>query len=189
LCHVSPALTLGVLATRGIRAAEAGAYVVAQVVGAVLAGGLLKLLVTVGGVTDQTGGLGTNSWGKTVDLFGAFMVEILLTALLVLVVLLVTHADATPGFAGLAIGLVLTAIHLMGIPLTGTSVNPARSIGPAVFAGVEALSQLWLFIVAPLIGALLAVGVLRVLTSGRAVLADPADERDPTGAAVSGRPA
>ena len=122
-----------------------------------------------------------------VDLFGAFMVEILLTALLVLVVLLVTRADAAPGFAGLAIGLVLTVVHLMGIPLTGTSVNPARSIGPAVFAGVEALSQLWLFIVAPLVGALLAVGVLRVLTPGRAAVADSTSERDPTGAAP-GRP-
>lgn len=186
-CHVNPAVTLGMLLTRGIGAAEAGAYVAAQVVGAVLAGGLLKLLVTAGGVTDQTGALGTNSWGRTVDLFGAFMVEILLTALLVLVVLLVTRADAAPGFAGLAIGLVLTVVHLMGIPLTGTSVNPARSIGPAVFAGVEALSQLWLFIVAPLVGALLAVGVLRVLTPGRAAVADSTSERDPTGAAP-GRP-
>ena len=134
-CHVNPAVTLGILLSRGIGAAEAGFYAVAQVIGAVVAAGLLKLLVTVGGITDQTGGLGTNSWGKSVNLFGALVVEILLTALLVLVVLLVTRVDAAPGFAGLAIGLVLTVIHLVGIPLTGTSVNPARPIGPALFAG------------------------------------------------------
>ena len=91
--------------------------------------------------------------------------EIILTALLVMVVLLVTHVDAAPGFAGLAIGLVLTVIHLVAIPLTGTSVNPARSIGPALFAGLGPLSQLWLFILAPLLGAVLAVGVVRGLLS------------------------
>lgn len=168
--------------SRGISAAHAGLYVVAQLVGAIVAGALLKLLVVAGGITDQTGGLGTNSWGKTVNLFGALVVEILLTALLVMVVLLVTHADATPGFAGLAIGLVLTVIHLVGIPLTGTSVNPARSIGPALFAGGDALGQLWLFIVAPLIGAVLAVGAVRGLLAGRTGELTAADERDPTGA-------
>ncbi|MDT7552144.1 MAG: aquaporin [Pseudonocardiales bacterium] len=181
-CHVNPAVTLGVLLSRGISAAHAGLYVVAQLVGAIVAGALLKLLVVAGGITDQTGGLGTNSWGKTVNLFGALVVEILLTALLVMVVLLVTHADATPGFAGLAIGLVLTVIHLVGIPLTGTSVNPARSIGPALFAGGDALGQLWLFIVAPLIGAVLAFGAVRGLLAGRAGELTAADERDPTGA-------
>lgn len=187
-CHVNPAVTLGVLLTRGIGAVEAGVYVVAQIVGAVLAGGLLALLVTVGGVTDQTGGLGTNSWGDRVNLLGAFVVEIVLTALLVLVVLLVTRADAAPGFAGLAIGLVLTVIHLVGIPLTGTSVNPARSIGPAVFAGTGALSQLWLFILAPLVGALVAVGLARVLTSGPVLTASSTAERDPTGASPPPHP-
>jgi aquaporin Z len=181
-CHVNPAVTLGVFLSRGISAAHAGLYVVAQIVGAIVAGALLKLMVVAGGVTDQTGGLGTNSWGKTVNLFGALVIEILLTALLVMVVLLVTHADATPGFAGLAIGLVLTVIHLVGIPLTGTSVNPARSIGPALFAGGDALGQLWLFIVAPLIGAVLAVGAVRGLLAGRTGELSAADERDPTGA-------
>jgi aquaporin Z len=172
-CHVNPAVTLGVLLSRGITPREAGAYVGAQVVGAVLAGGLLRLLVAAGGITDRTGGLGTNSFGETVNTFGAFVVEVLLTALLVLVVLQVTRADAAPGFAGLAIGLVLTVIHLVGIPLTGTSVNPARSIGPALFAP-EALPQLWLFVVAPLVGAALAVAVSRVLA------VPPAREGDPT---------
>jgi aquaporin Z len=180
-CHVNPAVTLGVLLNRGIGAAEAGFYVVAQVVGAIVAAGLLKLMVVAGGVTDQTGALGSNSWGKSVNLFGALVVEIVLTALLVLVVLLVTRVDATPGVAGLAIGLVLTVVHLVGIPLTGTSVNPARSIGPALFAGPTALSQLWLFIVAPLVGAALAFGVQRVLLLGP-TSASKSAERAPAGA-------
>jgi aquaporin Z len=182
-CHVNPAVTLGVLLGRGISAAEAGLYVVAQIVGGVVAAGLLKLLVVSGGVTDQTGALGANAWGESVNLFGALVVEIVLTALLVMVVLLVTRVDAAPGFAGLAIGLSLTVIHLVGIPLTGTSVNPARSIGPALFAGSPALSQLWLFIVAPLLGAVLAFGVVRLLAS-RAPELESAERGDPTGAAV-----
>jgi aquaporin Z len=161
-CHVNPAVTLGVLLSRGISRREAGGYVGAQVAGAVLGGGLLRLLVAAGGVRDQTGALGTNAWGTTVNVFGAFLVEVVLTFLLVFVVLLVTSQDAAPGFAGLAIGLVLTVIHLVGIPLTGTSVNPARSIGPALFTPA-ALAQLWLFVLAPLVGAALAFAVTRVL--------------------------
>lgn len=172
-CHVNPAVTLGVLLNRGISGAEAGAYMVAQVVGAAVAGGLLKLMVTAGGVRDQTGGLGTNAWGKTVNGLGAFVAEVLLTFLLVFVVLRVTSRDAAPGFAGLAIGLVLTVIHLVGIPLTGTSVNPARSIGPALFEPA-ALGQLWLFIVAPLVGAVLAYAVHQMLTAtSSSRVADP----------------
>lgn len=170
-CHVNPAVTLGVLLTGGIDRLEAGRYVAAQLLGAVVAGGVLRLLVTVGGVTDQTRLLGTNGWGETVNVFGAFVVEVLLTFLLVFVVLMVTRSDAAPGFAGLAIGLVLTAIHLVGIPLTGTSVNPARSIGPALFEGGTPLFQLWLFIVAPLVGAVAAAAVTALLTEQRMSLA------------------
>ena len=177
-CHVNPAVTLGVLLNRGISAAEAGGYVAAQVVGATLAGGLLRFMVAVGGVRDQTGALGTNAWGKTVNGLGAFVVEVLLTFLLVFVVLQVTSRDAAPGFAGIAIGLVLTVIHLVGIPLTGTSVNPARSIGPALFEPA-ALGQLWLFIVAPLVGAVLAFAVARVLGPGPGV---DSRHEDPTSA-------
>ena len=157
-CHVNPAVTLGVWLARRTSAREAAGYVVAQLVGAVVAGALLKAMVSWGGVRDQTTALGTNSWGKTVNAGGAFVVEVLLTALLVLVVLLVTGRATAPGFAGLSIGLTLTVIHLVGIPLTGTSVNPARSIGPALFAGSTALSHLWLFIVAPLVGAVVGYG-------------------------------
>ena len=158
-CHVNPAVTLAVLLARRMSPREAGGYVVAQLAGAIVAGAFLKGFVSWGGITDQTGALGTNGWGKTINGGGAFVLEVLLTALFVLVVLLVTGRATAPGFAGLAIGLALATVHFVGINLTGTSVNPARSIGPALFAGSEALKQLWLFIVAPLVGALLAAGV------------------------------
>jgi aquaporin Z len=162
-CHVNPAVTLGVLLARRMSVQDAVGYVVAQVLGAIAAAAVLKGLVEWGDVTDATGGLGTNAWGDSINGGGAFVVEVILTGLLVLVVLLVTGRATAPGFAGLAIGLTLTVIHLIGIPLTGTSVNPARSIGPALFAGSDALSQLWLFIVAPLVGALVAAAVWPVI--------------------------
>jgi aquaporin Z len=174
-CHVNPAVTLGVLLRRGITTREAGGYVAAQLVGAIVAGGVLRLLVAVGGIQDQTRVLGTNGWGDTVNGIGAFMVETLLTFLLVAVVLLVTRSEAAPGFAGLAIGLSLTVIHLVGIPLTGTSVNPARSIGPALFEGGTAVVQLWLFVLAPLLGAVLAAGVVTALTDGDRALRSSKD--------------
>src|SRR3954451_21719228 len=100
-CHVNPAVTLGVLLARRISPREAGGYMVAQVVGAIVAGAFLKGFVAWGGVTDQTGDLGTNGWGKTINGGGAFVIEVILTALFVLVILLVTGRNASPGFAGL----------------------------------------------------------------------------------------
>jgi aquaporin Z len=115
------------------------------------------------GVTDQTGALGTNSFDNgAITMPGAFVLETLLTAAFVLVILLVTEKVATPALAGLAIGLSLTAVHLVGIPLTGTSVNPARSFGPALFEGGVAMQQVWLFLLAPLVGAVLAVGAWKL---------------------------
>jgi aquaporin Z len=134
---------------------------------------------------DQTGALGTNSWGKTVSGGGAFLLEVILTFVLVFVVLLVTGRAAAPGFAGLAIGLTLAVVHLVGIPLDGTSVNPARSLGPAVFAGEDALRDVWLFILAPLVGAMLASGLTAVLDKParvRTVAGRPVS--DPTGVEV-----
>jgi aquaporin Z len=155
--HVNPAVTLGVLLRGGVPPPEAGVYWVAQFAGGIAGGALLKLMTSsFGKVTDQTGGLGTDDWGLHISEGGAFVLEVILTFLLVFVVLLVTGRAAAPGFAGLAIGLVLTVIHLVGIPLDGTSVNPARALGPAVFAGSHAMSHVWLFIVAPLIGGLIA---------------------------------
>ena len=162
-CHVNPAVTLGVLITRGMPAREAGLYVLAQIVGATLGAAGIALLSIVSGVADQTGNLGANSWGQFITGPGALLLEIVLTFLLVLVVLLVTAPGAERGAAGLAIGGTLTAVHLVGIGLDATSVNPARSIGPALFQGGSALTQLWLFVVAPLVGAALAAGVVTVL--------------------------
>lgn len=194
-CHVNPAVTLGVLLARRITGREAAWYMGAQLVGAIVAGAFLKGFVEWGGVTDQTGALGTNGWGKTVNGGGAFVIEVLLTALFVLVVLLVTGRATSPGFAGLAIGLALATVHLVGIPLTGTSVNPARSIGPALFSGSsEALKQLWLFIVAPLVGALLAAGVWPLVRADddvnpeRAESVDAVAEAAESAAAVPRRP-
>ncbi|CAB4910693.1 MAG: aquaporin [Actinobacteria bacterium] len=156
--HVNPAVTLGMLLGRRMPAGEALGYWVAQFIGAIAAGGVLKLFVSNFGVTDYTGGLGTNSYDNgSINAGGAFLLEVLLTAAFVLVILLVTERVAAPGFAGIAIGLTLTLVHLVGIPLDGTSVNPARSFGPALFAGGEAMSQVWLFIVAPLVGSVVAV--------------------------------
>ncbi|MGY1697576.1 MULTISPECIES: aquaporin [unclassified Geodermatophilus] len=186
-CHVNPAVTLGVLLSRGMTATEAVWYWVAQFAGGIAGAAVLALLTSdFGGVTDQTGALGANAWGETISGGGAFVVEVLLTLVFVAVVLLVTGKAAAPGFAGLAIGLTLGAVHLVGIPLTGTSVNPARSLGPALFAGGDALSQVWLFIVAPLVGAALAVLVVRALSAPTLTVeqAGPDVTRDETGAQV-----
>jgi MIP family channel proteins len=183
-CHVNPAVTLGVLLRGGISAREAGAYWIAQVVGAIVGALLLKLMTTAGDVVDNTGALGTNDWGIAVNMFGAFVLEVILTFLLVVVVLLVTGRAAAPGFAGLAIGLVLAVVNFVGIPLDGASANPARSLGPALFEGGTPLARVWLFIVAPLLGGALAAAIAPLLTPEvEAVEGEPA-LTDPTGATV-----
>lgn len=161
--HVNPAVTLAMVLARNMPLKEAGGYVGAQFAGAIVGGAVLKLFVSSFDVTDQTGGLGTNAYDNgSINMTGAFVLEVLLTAAFVGVILLVTERVAAPGFAGVAIGVALTAVHLVGIPLDGTSVNPARSFGPALFAGGDALGQVWLFIVAPLVGAAVAVGIWKV---------------------------
>ena len=165
-CHVNPAVTLGALISGRIPVNEAIGYWVAQFVGGIAGGALLKLMTSsFGKVVDQTGGLGTDGYGKHISEGGAFVLEIVLTFLLVFVVLMATEKAAAVGFAGLAIGLSLTVIHLVGIPLDGTSVNPARALGPALFEGGKALSQVWLFVVAPLVGGGLAAGANLFLRS------------------------
>ena len=158
-CHVNPAVTVGMLVAGRLSITGAVGYWVAQLLGGIAGGALLKFMVTAGGVKDQTGALGTNAYGDTVNLTGAAVVEVVLTFLLVFVVLAVTGRQGATTAAGAAIGLSLVVIHLAGIPLTGTSVNPARSLGPALFSGGGALGQLWLFIAAPLVGGILAAGV------------------------------
>ena len=167
--HVNPAVTLAMVLARRMPGREGAGYAAAQFAGAILGGAMLKLFVSSFGVTDQTGALGTNAYNNgAINMQGAFVLEVVLTAAFVLVILLVTETAATPALAGVAIGLALTAVHLVGIPLTGTSVNPARSFGPALFEGGTAMSQVWLFILAPLVGAVLAVGLWRVTRVGAA---------------------
>jgi len=162
--HVNPAVTLAMLLGRRMPASEAVGYWVVQFLGGIAGGGLLALFVSSFGVTDYTGALGTNAYDNgAINLAGAFVLEATLTAAFVLVILLVTERVAAPGFAGLAIGLTLTLVHLVGIPLTGTSVNPARSLGPAIFEGGTALGQVWLFILAPLVGGVIAWAVWRAI--------------------------
>jgi aquaporin Z len=173
--HVNPAVTLAMVLTRRQGAREGAAYVAAQFAGAIAGAGLLKLFVSSFGVTDRTGALGTNAFDNgAINLPGAFILEVLLTAAFVLVILLVTEKVAAPGLAGVAIGLALTAVHLVGIPLTGTSVNPARSFGPALMEGGTALNQVWLFIAAPLVGGAVAVG----LWAATRVLGEPEPKGD-----------
>ena len=155
-CHINPAITLGCLLSKRISAKDACGYMVFQVIGAILAAALLYGIVTTAGegavITTSTGA-NTCAYGTCNGLF----VEAALTALFVLVVLGSTDEKKGAGnFAGLAIGLSLILIHLVGIHFTGTSVNPARSIGPALFEGGQALQELWVFIVGPFIGAIIA---------------------------------
>jgi aquaporin Z len=168
-CHINPAVTLGMLLAGKIGSRSAAGYVVAQIGGAILAAGALILVARdlPGGYDVAAMGLGANGYDihspNEYGIVAALIVETVLTAFLVLTVLGATHRSAPVGFAGLPIGLVLVLIHLVSIPITNTSVNPARSIGPALFVGDWALSQLWVFIAAPLVGAVIAVGVYRLI--------------------------
>ena len=152
--HLNPAVSLGVLMAGRMSASDFVGYVIAQVIGAIVGAGILYLIAS--GSAGWTGGLGVNGFGAgylgEYSRTSALVFEAVMTFLFVTVILGVTGPGAAPGFAGLAIGLTLIAIHLVGIKVTGVSVNPARSIGPALFVGGTALSQLWVFIVAPLVG-------------------------------------
>ncbi|MGN9809417.1 MIP/aquaporin family protein [Micromonospora sp. BQ11] len=171
--HVNPAVTLGVLLSRKISVFGAVAYWIAQLAGATVAGFLLFGLTRWGGVADQTETLGTNRYGQHIDLGGAMLLETLLTFLFVLVVLVVTSRAEHAAVAGLPIGIALAAVHLVGVALDGTSVNPARSLGPAVFEGGEALRQLWVFIVFPMLGAALAAVAAPIILGHRTPLHRP----------------
>lgn len=161
-CHLNPAVTLGVFLTKKIGGRDALLYAGAQLTGAVFAAGAILTIAkgAAGGYDTSLAGLGANGYGihspAHYGLGACFLAEVLLTMLLVLTVLGSTDIVAPVGFAGIAIGLILTGIHLVGIPITNTSVNPARSFGPALFVGGWALQQLWLFIVAPLAGSIVA---------------------------------
>ena len=163
-CHINPATTLGVALSGRMSWKDACGYWVGQVIGGILAGAVLLLLTKVVAAPDLTGGLGSNGVANAGGVGGAFLVEVIATFLFVLVVLGTTDAKYGAGKpAGLAIGLSLILIHLMCINLTGTSVNPARSIGPALFAGGDALKDVWVFICAPLVGGALSACVWKAM--------------------------
>jgi len=165
-CHINPAVTLGFLLGRSISLVQAAYYWVARFAGA-LVGGLIIYIISKEGDLDQTGVFAANGWGSKIgSAFGlgpTIVVEIAFTALLVFVVLSTTTVGYPTGFGGLAAGLTLGMIHLATIPVDNTSVNPARSLGAAAFAGSDALSQLWAFFVFPLIGAVVGVGLWLVV--------------------------
>jgi aquaporin Z len=160
-CHVNPAVTLGALLSGRISLRDAAGYWVAQFIGGFVGALVLWGMFSTSPLYHRTTtGLGTDGWGSAsfihIGTGGAFIAEAVLTALFVFVILGVTSTTANPSTAGLVIGLTLTAVHLIGIPITGTSVNPARALGPALIVGGTPLHQVWLFIVAPLVGGALA---------------------------------
>ena len=162
-CHINPAITLGVYLSGRMSGKDAGMYMLFQVIGAVIGSAILFALVSSGAHEGPTA-TGSNSFKEGMGL-QAFIAEAVFTFIFVLVVLGTTDPKKGAGnLAGLAIGLSLVLIHIVCIPVTGTSVNPARSIGPALFDGGTALRQLWLFIVAPFVGAALSAGVWKMLS-------------------------
>jgi len=163
-CHINPAITLGMLINKKISGRDAAGYMIAQCVGAVIGSAVLYLLATGSGSTTTLTGANGYAEGAMIT---AFVAEAVFTFIFLLVVFGATSKGSADGFAGLAIGLALVLIHIVCIPITGTSVNPARSLGPALFEGGAALSQLWLFIVAPFIGAIAAAFTWRAIDTAK----------------------
>ena len=168
-CHINPAVSLGVFLTGGITASDLIGYIISQCIGAFVGSAFLAAIFGLGGVTDMTGGFGSNGLaGVNGNVAAGLLVEVLLTFIFVLTILGVTSKKAGHGsFGGVVIGFTLVLVHILGIGLTGTSVNPARSIGPAIFAAFTGntapLACLWVFIVGPLVGAALAAFVWKYL--------------------------
>ncbi len=160
-CHINPAVTIGVLTAGKMTVKDAIGYIVSQCLGAIL-GSAVLYLIALGrpGFTMPIWGLGANGWGDgylgNYNTLSAFVIEAVMTFLFIFVILATTSKFGNSAMAGLAIGVTLMLIHLVAIPVTGTSVNPARSLGPALFSGGKALAQLWLFFVAPILGAVIA---------------------------------
>lgn len=166
-CHINPAISIAMFAAKKLSMTDTIGYVLAQCIGAIAASGILYLIATGSpGFEMPEWGLGSNGWGKgylgEYNIGSALLAEFIFTFLFLLVIFGTTAKNASPLMAGLAIGISLALIHMVVIPITGTSVNPARSLGPALFAGGMALKQLWLFIVAPIAGGLLAAFVRNI---------------------------
>lgn len=165
--HLNPAVSLGLVVGKRFPASDLGAYVVAQVAGAIAAAGVLFVIASGVPSFDVHAGFASNGYGANspggYSLLACFVAEVVLTAFFLIVIMGATDGRAPKGFAPIAIGLCLTLIHLVCIPVTNTSVNPARSTGPAIFAGGWALQELWMFWVAPLIGGALGGGLYHAL--------------------------
>ncbi|SCB62238.1 aquaporin Z [Rhizobium aethiopicum] len=168
-CHLNPAVTIGLAAGGRFPANQIAPYIVAQVVGGVIGGGVLYLIASGKAGFDPFAGFASNGYGEhspgQYSLFACFLAELVLTAVFLFIIMGSTHGKAPAGFAPLAIGLGLTLIHLISIDVTNTSVNPARSTGVAVFAGVWAVQQLWLFWLAPIAGGVIGGALYRWLSS------------------------
>lgn len=168
-CHINPAVTIGLLVAGKISFKDTAVYIVAQVLGAILGAFVLSQIVSgqLAGFTAGEWAYGSNGWGKGYQneygVGAAFLTEAVFTAIFLFVILGTTSKVGNATMAGLAIGFTLLLIHLVAIPVTGTSVNPARSLGPALFAGGQALSQVWLFIVAPIVGAIVGAILWKVV--------------------------
>ena len=167
-CHINPAVSISMWVAGKLKTRDTVFYIIFQCIGAIIGAGLLCAIATGNPIYSvATIGLGQNGYGSAsparFPLAPVFLAEVVLTFVFLLVIHGATHERAPKGFAGIAIGLSLTMIHLVGIPIDGTSVNPARSLGPALFVGGTALNQLWLFIVAPIIGGIIAALVWKYL--------------------------
>jgi aquaporin Z len=168
-CHINPAVSLGLWAAGRFPATQLVPYVIAQVLGGIAAGGVLYVIASGAAGFDLANGFASNGYGEHspggYSLQAALVTEIVMTAFFILIILAATEKRVPAGFAPIAIGLSLTLIHLISIPVTNTSVNPARSTGVALFVGDWAVAQLWLFWVAPLIGALVGVAAYKVIAT------------------------
>jgi aquaporin Z len=166
-CHVNPAVSLAMLISGRLSVKDFVCYVIAQVLGAIAGIAILYAIMSCCGMDIAVQGLGANGYGEAssvgINMVGAILVEIILTFVFIYTILGVTSDKEKSSVAGIVIGLTLTFVHIMGIPLTGTSVNPARSLAPALFLGGQALSQVWVFIVAPFIGSIIAAVIYNVL--------------------------
>ena len=154
-CHINPAVSLAMLINKKLSISDFVGYVISQVLGAIAGAALLKAM-TGFGVADLTGALGSNGVANAGGIGGAIIIEIILTFIFIFTILGVTSDESKGEVSGIVIGLTLAFVHIVGIPLTGTSVNPARSLGPALLAGGQSLSDVWVFILAPLAGAAIA---------------------------------
>lgn len=165
-CHINPAVSIGMLVSKRMSVKDFFCYIIAQFLGAIAGAGVLMGVFNLAGLEDKTGALGSNGLAGG-NIIATFIIEVILTFVFVIAILGVTSKVENGAVAGVVIGLTLTLVHILGIGLTGTSVNPARSFGPALLAGGESLANVWIFIVAPLIGGVLAA-VVYMLLAGKA---------------------